>query len=585
MSVTTVTITSFENVSGNSERLHFVSMQQYTGFDTIKVVLNGNDLQWNFVGYNSYGSIVVDKYWYNSGYTLELADVPNLDQVAQWELWVKYTEGGSISPSAISSAVCDLIITDSGWYMSSEGLDNHEFLPDFPYLEAPFPVSIWQCDPDVDSGQAFVPLFPDAVPIKPVPVQQNPYTVVYDIQTSQAVLATQTNNGLAILVPNLCEDAEELGGMWSLTMEHPCDPEGRYRLLMEGNIIRSGGQLFTIKRTEEVEQGNSRYISVYAEHIFYQFSDEWIYADPINRVRIVAVDGNDALDQIDENLSELIVIPDGQRYVFNHSSDLDFDGYYYALLENGTNPVDLLLGENGIISAMGGELHRDNFYYSINSRKETARDNAFDIRVGKNLKGIKRTVDTSSLCTIFQLTETNTGAWARWGWDTALPNVGIWRSYLPHHIFRSDLVTYPVSVKGVYEQLSQEAHEMFKRSCMPVICYEIDIEDVRNNPDFVITADESLRCGDIGKVYDEFLGGTLMLEITGTVYDRITGKCKSLTIGQKQSFVYHPNAPIIWDEDGHPISPDNLGGEVWVQDITGRYLYDADGVKIVMGVD
>ena len=471
----------------------------------------------------------------------------------------------------------------SGWYIGADGIDNHEFLPDCAYLEAPFPVSIWQCDPAVDFGIAHIPLFPDAVPIKPVPVKQNPYIVVYDIQTEQAVLATQMNNGLAILVPTFCEDTEELCGMWCLNMEHPCDPEGRYKLLKEGNIVRAGGQLFTIKRTEEVEEGNSRYVSIYAEHIFYQFSDEWIYADPINPVSIVGFSGVTVLNEIDTHLSELIVIPGGQRYTFNHHSDLVFGGKpYYVHLENGTNPVDLILGENGLISAKGGELHRDNFYFSVDERKETARDNAFDIRIGKNLKGIKRTIDTSALCTIFQLTETNTGAWVRWGWDTALPNIGIWRSFLPHHIFRSDLITLQEGFK--YYVLEQAAYERFKQNSMPVICYEIDIEDVRNNPDFQIIADESLQCGDIGKVYDEFLGGTVMLEITGTVYDRITGKCKSLVIGQKQSFVYHPVAPIIWDEDGEPIEPDPMGGEIWVQDSTGRYLYDSTGRKIVLSM-
>ena len=584
MATTTVTVTSFENVYGRSDRLHFVSMLPYTAFDSISVVLTGdNDLQWNFVGYDSNGNMVVDQYWFNSGYTLELADIPYLDQVAEWELWIKYTGGGSISPSAVSSAVCDLIQVDSGWYMTSEGLDNHEFLPDVPYLEAPFPVSIWQCNPAVDFNMAFVPLFPDAVPINPVPVKQLPYIMVYDITATQAMIATQNNNGLAILIPTECDDSEELCGMWSLNLVHPKDPEGRYKLLLEGNIVKAGGQCFTIKRTEEVEQDGEQYISLYAEHIWYQYGDNYIFADPTNPVMIITFSGADTLQQIDSNLTDDIVIPGGQVYSFRHASDmLDGFGTYYARLESGCNPIELILGENGLISAKGGELHRDNFYFSVKWRKETARDNAFDIRIGKNLKGIKRTIDTSQLCTLFRLTEANTGMYVVYGWDTALPTSDMWRSYLPHHIIRQEVVSYPTDASFKYEQLGQDCYERFKRICMPIFCYEIDLEDVRDNPDFQIISDESLRCGDIGSVYDEFLGGTLMLEITGTVYDRLTGKCKSIVIGQKESFVYHPNAPIVWDENGDPINPDFIGGEIWVQDSTGRYLYDSNGVKIIL---
>ena len=145
MAVQIITVTNFENVSGRSDRLHFGSMLQYTGFTSISVITNGDaDLQWNFVGYDSGGSMIVDRYWFNSGYTLELADVPYMDQVAQWELWIKYTGGGSISPGSISSAVCTLTQESSGWYTDSNGINNTEFLDDVPFMAEPFPLSIWQ---------------------------------------------------------------------------------------------------------------------------------------------------------------------------------------------------------------------------------------------------------------------------------------------------------------------------------------------------------------------------------------------------------------------------------------------------------
>lgn len=467
------------------------------------------------------------------------------------------------------------------------GLENTEFLDDVPYLAAPLPVSIWQCDPAVDRGRAHVPLFPDNVRIEPHQVPQLPYISVYDAHTDQAHLETVQNNGLAILTPTVCEDHETLCGMWSLNMEHPADNEGRYQFLQTGNLIRAGGQLFTIKKTDEIWQGSSGKVSVYAEMIWYQLSDEWLLFTPDHSVLMAAKDAQSALDRIMGALSSLVLIPGGVRYGFNwYAPDETFDSVWYALLNDGHTPVDMILGEDGLIAAKGGELHRDNFYFSICPRKETARDNAFDIRVGKNLTGIRRTVDITTMCTVYQLTDSDTGAFARWGWDTQAAFSNIWRFFLPHHVVRSELISFPPDTDFRMEQLVQESLARFNRNCMPVICYEIDMEDVRKNPDFSMIADESIRVGDIGRVHDVRLGqDAIMLEITETTYDRITGKIKSFTVGQKQSFVYHPNHPIVWDEDGNPVVPTLKTWSTWVRDSTGRYIYDAAGRKWTIGVE
>ena len=581
----TVTITSagFENVSGNNARLHFTALQDYSFCAEFSVTLTGsNGLEWNFVGYDSGGNIVVDKYWYNSGYVLGLLDVPNIDNVAKWELWLRFNDNSSITTADITSAVCTLSTEDSGWYVGADGITNEEFLDDVPYLREPFPLSIWQCKQTVDSGFAYVPLFPDAVELNPVPVPQIPYITVYDITTPQATLAMQNNNGLAILTPTACEDEEELCGAWTLNMEHPIDPEGRWQLLQEGNIIRAGGQLFTIKYTEDVWQGNSGKIVVNAEHIFYQYADNWIFASPQNVVMISAFTGRTFLDQMQTYLTDKIVIQGGQVYAYTFSSNMHYGQRPYKVkLEDGTNPVDLILGEGGMISAKGGELHRDNFYFSVRDRKEGASDNGFDIRIGKNMTGIKRTIDTTSLCTYYRLYEANSGQYVDWMWVTDGFET-FWTNYLPHHIVRSETVSYTQDGKDYMDRLQQEAYERFQKVNKPYICYEIDLEDVRQNPDFEIVKAESLRCGDIGTVYDKHLGGALKLEITGTTYDRITGKCKKVIIGQKQSFVYHPNTPIVWGADGEPIEPEIVGYKIWVQDSTGRFLKDSTGRKIVI---
>ena len=594
METQTITVSSFQNVSGNTTRLHFTTLQPFSAVDTVQVDLAGDSgLEWDFVGYNGtsgYGvnSVVIDRCWYESGTEIDISSESGLASAVTWELWIRYADNSSISPSAITSATVTLTAQDSGWYVGENGIDNEFFLPDAPYLEKPYPVSIWQCDFAVDGGFAHVPLFPDAVRVEPYPVKQMPYISVYDAHTQQAQLEMITNNGLAILTPTVCDDHEELCGMWSLNLEHPIDPERRCDFLLVGNLIRAGGQLFTIKKTDEAWNGNSGKISVYAEMIWYQLADEWLLYTPANSLLIAAkkghtAGGTGAIDRIMQLRSGLVLIPNGVRYSFSWDSDMTYDGVWYALLDDGHTPIDMIIGEGGLIASKGGELHRDNFYFSVNSRKETARNNAFDICVGKNLRGIRRTVDTTTMCTVYQLTDSDTGESLRIGWDTQAAFADVWNLFLPHHVVRSELISYPPDTEHRFDLLCQEAQARFAANCMPVICYEIDMEDVRQNPDFSMIAEESLRCGDIGRVCDVRLNSEpVTLEITETTYDRITDKIKSFTVGQKQSFVYHPNHPVIWSDNGEPIAPSVLEYEIWVKDSTGRHIYDATGRKWIL---
>ena len=95
-------------------------------------------------------------------------------------------------------------------------------------------------------------------------------------------------------------------------------------------------------------------------------------------------------------------------YKFSWDSDMTIPSDYprreYSNTE-GISPVNAIMDSGGILSVTGGELYRDNFYFSIRKRMENSNDNAFEIRIGYNLKGIKRTVDITTVCTYFQGTD------------------------------------------------------------------------------------------------------------------------------------------------------------------------------------
>ena len=86
-------------------RLSFTPID-YDGFKQIEVTMEGTDsLQYNFIGYDSGGNMIVDKFWYNSGEMLEL---PEMSGVVKWNLWLKFVGGESISPSDVTSCICTL---------------------------------------------------------------------------------------------------------------------------------------------------------------------------------------------------------------------------------------------------------------------------------------------------------------------------------------------------------------------------------------------------------------------------------------------------------------------------------------------
>ena len=451
------------------------------------------------------------------------------------------------------------------------GYENTDFIdtPDAPIVEE-FPVSLWQIDPELYDGSPYIPLFPDWVRLHILPYKQRPYISVYAKDTLKTDFAS---NGLAILTPTSCEVTDTINGMISVKLTHPIDKEKRHELLIINNILKVNGQLFTIKTVDTKYTGNSGSVSVYAEHIFYQLNDGWIF--PV--AYLYGSTGQGALNNIkghiDYQLREGAFI-----YDFSWNSDITMDTPFRREVDAGCTPIDALLGSGGFVEKLGGELYRDNFYFSINERMEDASDDAFDIRVGKNLHGIKRTIDTTSMATYFRAYD----GWGGW-WAVAWDFEHFFGDLFPHYVVRSQNFSKPSNAddegfdydKYFNEVLIPEGMAYFKANCKPIIRYEIDLEDVRQNPDFEIVSNETLRVGDKGTLYDKRLGGTLTIEITETVYDAIQCKIKSVTVGDRQSFV-STSSPLLFVD----ITPEPLSSLVPVRDSSGAFCYDSTGEQI-----
>lgn len=186
------------------------------------------------------------------------------------------------------------------------------------------------------------------------------------------------NNGLLVLSDVLsCPVTEELNGTYECTLEYPIDERGKWQYLLEGNIIKTDGQLFRISR--KVKTLTS--IKTNARHIFYDLLDNLL-----EDVRPTDLSGSAALDWILNRTQ--------YPHSFASISDVGGSGTRYFIRQN---PVEAIMGTDGIIETWGGELVRDN--YTIKLLQARGLDRGVLIAYGKNIQGIEETLDTDGVCT------------------------------------------------------------------------------------------------------------------------------------------------------------------------------------------
>lgn len=490
----------------------------------------------------------------------------------------------SIAPTDLVECIVTINTHVAGWYGRNGEMPSNYAFPDTPARalsnKNSLPLSAWRQEMLVNNDFPYIALFPGIESISYGFIKQRDYITVYDMTTEKADFIT---NGLAILHPSSAVVHEVINGEWTLSLTHPFDKEGRWQYIRESNIIKCCGQLFTVKRVEwHYETANTGYVTATCEAMFYQLCDMWCYADTAPIVGWfsckAAIDG---IMLIAEAHDESYMT----RYGFEWDSSWMWSSNWLRVINaDGCTPVELLLGSGGIIDQKGGELYRDNFYFSINERMEGALDNAFDIRLGMNLCGIVRTVDASELCLLMRLKDTRTGAWGAVSYDGRA-----WPSFqFPHNVPRSDTVTFGDEVYAavesgtldIFDVIFPELFARFNRTSTPVICYEVNLLDARNHGDFKeIQPNYRYKVGDTGRIYDERLGGEVILKITETETDGITGEITKVTFGSKNSFTRGAEYPHV-----NPIQPESIEGAFQLRDKDRYPMRDKNGLKIMRKV-
>lgn len=453
--------------------------------------------------------------------------------------------------------------------------------------QEPIPKWLWRVTPDTDSGFPWHELLPWVKKITYTPVYQPEYITIYDLKaTAEELLDT---NGLAVLTPISCTITEILNGEYTLSIEHAIDPDGKWQYIIEKNIIKALGQLFVIVSVEDSRMGQNRTVRATAEHIFYVLNDYWIF--PKNSLTAPAENGvvlsRDIIKSaFDHRSGENFLAPDQRHYDFAYDGNVEIPEsvalYKWGYLQDGYTVVDIILGSNGIIASSGGELYRDNFYFSVCPKMENMQENSFDIYIGYNLTGITRTSDFSQFCNFFY-----GYAGGKLEYRKGVSYSGAAVLY-PRNVVRSQNFSYNLddtqNISGweekspddrLWDLLIADVYAYWNAHCQPIISYRVSMEDVKNNPEYrEFSNNPRYNVGDTGRIYDVRTGEYVNLRLSQTVKDAITGKTIEVTFGDVMGFSRSPG----YDSGVIDFKPEDL--DVLVRDSDGNGVFDKSGAPI-----
>jgi len=374
------------------------------------------------------------------------------------------------------------------------------------------------------------------------PVSQNQYISVFGRTTGMNGNNFDPiefeGNGIAVLNPSKCQITETLNGGYSLTLTHPTDADNAWKTLYPLNFIKAQGQIFRIQSVETSYDGaSSGNVSVYAEHVTYMMNDAWIFHGSIVHGEWMGSFLDSARDASRPNGSTEWSAE--KRFPnFTYSTDISFpDEYKTVQLEDFLNLQyvhDIGEGKTRYqvmmeaIQKFGGELYRDNFYFSIYKRMEHSlggdgKLDAFDIRLGENMLGIKRKVDISNFCSYFKGYADDGGTYAF--------------SYSSMSGLMNNIVREKHYSNANLNTIEHEVASYFGYYMKPEFTYTLKLKDLRQNPDFKLLSGVRFKVGDIGRIVDERLGlDSLRLEITQTKTNGITGEVEEITLKSTSAF-------------------------------------------------
>ena len=265
-------------------------------------------------------------------------------------------------------------------------------------------------------------------------------------------------------------------------------------------------------------------VTVYARHIFYDLLD--------NMVKSLKPSSSAMGASVVQELSASCE----SEHPFSFFSNLEATAEEVEY--TNVNPVEALLGEDGIVAKYSGELQRD--WYDVYVVERVGSDTDIEIREGKNLLGVSYDVDLTNVTTRIMPTGEDKD-----GELLYLPEVYVDSPHIgdyPHprwmHLSVSEAKEVP---KGddkktkaqCYEELRAAANAEYDKGC--------DLPTVTLNVDFINCADteeyrdyhllQNIYLGDAVRVIAPRIGVAVSMRLTQYTYDCLKRKYTQLSLG------------------------------------------------------
>ena len=265
-------------------------------------------------------------------------------------------------------------------------------------------------------------------------------------------------------------------------------------------------------------------VTVYARHVFYDLLD--------NMIKILKPSPSAVGASVVQSLSGACL----SSHDFSFYSDLTSTAEDVEW-EN-VNPVEAMLGENGLVSKYGAELARD--WYDVFLVRRVGNNTDVSIREKKNLTGISYDVDETDVVTRIMPTGEDADGNILYLPELYLdsPNIHAYTHPKWIHLSVSEAKEVtdgdePKSKTQCYAEMRKAAQAEFDAGCdLPTVTLKVDFVNCSDAEEYKqYAALTDIFLGDSVRVVARRIGVEVSMRMTQYTYDCLTRKYTSVTLG------------------------------------------------------